>query len=65
LGDNELILNLQAVASLNETEIGAYCHQHGIYNFQLKEREQEFIEHKQSERMKQLKIILKNFSMAI
>lgn len=36
-------LHLQSTVSLSETEIGAYCRQHGIYSMQLKEWEKDFM----------------------
>ena len=39
----EQFRHLMAVAKLNETEIGAYCRQHGLYSMHLKEWENEFM----------------------
>ncbi len=40
----EQFRHLQAVAGLDETAIGAYCRQHGIYSMQLKEWEKDFMQ---------------------
>ena len=35
--------HLKAVTHLNETEVGVYCRQHGIYSMHLKEWENDFM----------------------
>lgn len=40
----EQFRHLQAVAGLDEAEIGAYCRQHGLYSMQLKEWEKYFMQ---------------------
>lgn len=39
----EQFRHLQAIAKLNETEVGAYCRQHGLYAMHLKEWENDFM----------------------
>jgi transposase-like protein len=36
--------HLQAIAKLNEAEVGAYCRQHGLYTMQLKEWEKDLMQ---------------------
>jgi len=45
----EKFRHLQATASLNDIELGAYCRQHGLYGIQLKEWEKDFMKQSTSE----------------
>jgi transposase-like protein len=39
----ERFRHLQSIAGLDDTEVGAYCRQHGLYSMQLKEWEKDFM----------------------
>lgn len=41
---SEQFKHLQAVAGLDESAVGAYCRQHGLYSMQLKEWEKDFMQ---------------------
>lgn len=43
LGRAAQFRHLQAIAKLNEAEVGAYCRQNGLYSAQLKEWEENFM----------------------
>ena len=43
LSPAEKFQHLQAIAKLNDEEIGAYCRQHGLYSIQLKDWEKDFM----------------------
>jgi transposase len=40
----EQFKHLQAIAGLDETAVGSYCRQHGLYSMQLKEWENDFMQ---------------------
>jgi transposase-like protein len=53
--------HLIAVSSLNDTQISAYCRQHGIFKFQLNNWKESFMStsqnHKNRENMSELKLL--------
>lgn len=52
LSISERFQHLMATASLNETEVGVYCRENGLYSFQLTEWKEDFMTQQNAEKEK-------------
>jgi len=57
LSPAEKFQHLQAIAKLNDEEIGAYCRQHGLYSIQLKDWEKDFMQKDSSEKKYKAEVV--------